>query len=93
MLDIDFHLSPPTLAFEVHLRLRQVRERWVAESVVGQERSVGLGPSPRAALVAALEPLGGSAVGVLLADLGLLPPSLEIVAHHTLRTLEQDRES
>ena len=59
--------------------MRRFGERWVAE-VGGGLPNVGLALTPRDALNAALEPLGERAVRVLMADLSLLEPSVEIAA-------------
>ena len=80
---IDFTLRPGNGA-PVHVRLRLVASRWLAE-VNGPISTAGLGGSARQALTAALQPLGDGATRVLLADLGLLEPSiavLEVDAFH-----------
>jgi hypothetical protein len=46
----------------------------------GGEEQTAVGPSPRAALTAALAHLDASAVKALLADTALLEPSVEIAA-------------
>lgn len=56
------------------VRLTLVGERWVARV----DDSVAVGGTARQALVAALEPLGTASIRALLADLGLLVPSLAV---------------
>ncbi len=59
----------------LQVRLTLAGERWVAR--VGH--SVAVGRSARQALTVALEPLGSASIRALLADLGLLEPSLAVV--------------
>jgi hypothetical protein len=77
---INFTLRVPTLDFAVDVGLRRSGERWVARVVAREEERLGMAPSARQALAAALAPLGSSAVTVLLADLGLLEPSVRVAA-------------
>jgi hypothetical protein len=72
-LHVTLHGPPP--ASSVDVRLRRVGERWVAQ-VAGVH--VAVGASARAALMAAIRPLGEAASRALLADLALLEPSLAI---------------
>ena len=58
----------------LHVRLTLAGERWVAR--VGH--SVAVGRSARQALTVALEPLGTASIRALLADLGLLEPSIAV---------------
>jgi len=74
---IDFTLDAPGCA-AVNVRLRRSGDRWAAE-VAGDVSAIGIAVSPRQALMVALEPLGPSAVTTLMADLGLLEPSLRVV--------------
>ncbi|MDP8905138.1 MAG: hypothetical protein M3N29_07465 [Chloroflexota bacterium] len=74
---ISFTLSPPGLGFAVDVRLRRAGDRWVAQ-VAGQS-VLGVAASAGAALQAALAPLGSSATAVLLADVGLLGPSFDVI--------------
>lgn len=74
---IDFTLRPGSGA-PVRVRLRRVASRWLAE-VSGPVSTAGLGGSARQALTAALQPLGDGATRLLLADLGLLQPSLAVL--------------
>lgn len=75
---IEFTLTPATLSFAVAVRLRRAGERWVAQVGACGQQWTGLAPSARAALAAALEPLGDRASTVLTADLGLLEPSVRV---------------
>lgn len=74
---ISFTLSPTGLGYSVRVTLRRVGPRWVAR--VQGAGAVGVGASPRAALSAVLRPLGEPAVKLLLADLGLVEPSLRLL--------------
>lgn len=56
------------------VRLTLVGERWVARV----DGSVAVGGTARQALLAALEPLGAASIRALLADLGLLAPSIAV---------------
>lgn len=82
---IEFTLHPQGVA-EVRARLRQVDARWLAE-VSNPVLSVGVGGSARQALTAALQPFGDVQTRLLLADLGLLEPSVAVLA------LESDARS
>ena len=74
---IRFTLSPAGLGYSVVLELRRAGPRWVAR--LQGAGAVGMGSSPRAAVSAALAPLGRPVVALLLADLGLLEPSLRVI--------------
>ena len=65
------------------VRLSQVGERWVAQ--VGE--SVAVGSGALQVLTAALNSIDGVTASVLLADLALLAPSLEVAS------IEQNRQS
>lgn len=73
---IRFTLSPEGLGYSVGVTLRRAGTRWVAR--LDGAGAVGIGASPRAALSAVLKPLGQPALSLLLADLGLLEPSLRV---------------
>jgi hypothetical protein len=75
---IVFTLQPER-AKAVHVRLRRIEARWLAE-VSSPMSSVGVGASARQALTAALQPLGDVQTHLLLADLGLLEPSVAVLA-------------
>jgi hypothetical protein len=82
---IEFTLHQPD-APDVRVRLRRFVRGWAAD--IGSDvSSVGMGGSAREALTAALQPLGEGAVTRLLADLGLLGPSLAVL------TVERDLRS
>lgn len=72
---VDFTLQPAGMA-PVRVLLRRAGTRWIARVDDGV---VTVGGSARVALIAALEPLGQRRVTVLLADLGLLEPSLAVM--------------
>lgn len=74
--DLEFTLH--SQAADVPVRLRRVGERWTAVARIRGQQSVGLAANPRAALEASLQPLDSGAVRTCLADLALLPPSIEI---------------
>ena len=74
---IEFSLRPGS-GPELAIRLRRLSLGWVAD-VAGTGAGPGVGRSARQALTAALQPLGDAAVRLLLADLGLLEPSLAVV--------------
>ena len=74
--DLEFTLH--SQAAPVPVRLRKVGERWTAVARIGGLECVGLAATPRAALEASLQPLDSGAVRTCLADLALLPPSIEI---------------
>lgn len=75
---VEFSLHPvgqPPVA----VRLRRYLDRWVAE-LIGTPQPLGIGLTAREALTAALAPLGEVTVRLLLADLGLLEPSIRVAA-------------
>jgi hypothetical protein len=74
---IEFTLQPPRPGAPVSVRLRRYLDRWVAE-LVGTAHPVAVGITPREALTVALTPLGDTQVRLLLADLGLLEPSIAV---------------
>lgn len=57
------------------VRLNLAGDRWVARV----DESVAIAGSARLALTAALEPLSATPLKVLLADLGLLEPSVAVL--------------
>ena len=60
------------LGVEVAIRIRQLNGRWLAVADVDGQPEVGIGPTARGALVAALATLGQRAAAVLMADPQLL---------------------
>lgn len=74
---IDFTLRPGS-GSPIRVRLRRVASRWLAE-VSGPISTAGLGGCARQALTAALQPMGDGATRLLLADLGLLEPSIAVL--------------
>jgi len=64
------------------VRLTLAGERWIAR--VGE--SVAVAGTARRALAAALEPATGASASVLLADLALLPPSIQVAAIERIRS-------
>jgi hypothetical protein len=74
---VEFTLTPLGSA-PVTVRLRRRAERWLAE-VSGSAFAAGLGISAREALTAALEPLGDKTTRLLLADIGLIEPSIAVM--------------
>jgi hypothetical protein len=60
------------------VRLRRLSLGWVAD-VAGVGAGPGVGRTARQALTAALLPLGSGATRALLADLGLLEPSVAVL--------------
>jgi hypothetical protein len=75
---LEFTLAPASLPYVVDVRLRRSGERWSVIADVQGRTHIGIGTSPRAALTAALTPLGKRAVTLLLADTGLLEPSVTL---------------
>jgi hypothetical protein len=63
---------------ELSVTLRRLSLGWVAH-VAGVGAGPGAGRTPRQALTAALLPLGDDETRALLADLGLLEPSLAVL--------------
>ena len=60
------------LGLEVEIRIRQLNGRWLAVADFDGQPEVGIGPTARGALVAALNTLGQRAAAVLMADPQLL---------------------
>lgn len=79
-MTLDFTLQPAPFQFAVAIRLRRVGERWVARVAGREDEYTGIAASPRQALAAALAPLGSSVVTALLADIGLIEPSIHVLA-------------
>lgn len=64
------------------VRMRRLSLGWVAD-VAGVGAGPGVGRTARQALTAALLPLGDEQTRTVLADLGLLGPSLAVLALET----------
>jgi hypothetical protein len=75
---IQFHLNGSGEAI-VEVGLRRSGPRWVATALVGDRQIVAIGTTSRDALRLAMEPLGRTRAAALLADLGLLEPSLALL--------------
>jgi hypothetical protein len=76
---IEFTLWPGSGQTAVSVRLRRLAHGWVAE-IGGGVANLGVGGTARQALAAALQPFGDSAIRALMADLGLLEPSVAVLA-------------
>ncbi len=81
ILDVKFRLAAPDLPRGAHVRMRSFGERWVAVALIGEQPQWGLGSNARQALSASLVSLPTSTRTILLADLALLQPSMEIAEH------------
>jgi hypothetical protein len=68
LVSANAHLTADQLGIEVDIRLRQLDGRWLALADFGCDPEVGIGPTPRAALVAALATLPERAATALMAD-------------------------
>jgi hypothetical protein len=68
LVSANARLRPDQLGIEVNIRLRELDGRWLAVADFGGDPEVGIGPTPRAALVAALATLGERAAAVVMAD-------------------------
>ena len=78
--EVRFRMWAPTRSLEASVRLRHTPAGWIATSEAEGRATTGIGPSPRAAVVASLGWLGRSALSELLADLGLFDVSRRIRA-------------
>lgn len=76
----DIELEPPSLGFQVLVRLSQQGERWVAAVDWGAEQHHGVGATARAALVAALTPVGPRVTVILMADPAMFGASATLLA-------------
>lgn len=68
LVSANAHLRAGQFGIEVDVRLRQLDGRWLAVADFGGDPEVGIGPTPRAALVAALATLPERAATALMAD-------------------------
>lgn len=78
LVSVNARLASDQLGLDVEIRLRQLDGRWLAVAEFGGEPGVGIGPTPRAALAAALATLGDRAAAVLMADPQLLGLSVAV---------------
>ena len=80
LVSVNFRLASHELGLEVQVSLRELDGRWLAVADFGGDPEVGLGPSAREALSAALGTLGPRAASVLMANPGLFGVSAELRA-------------
>jgi hypothetical protein len=78
LVSVNARLASDHLGLDGEIRLRQLDGRWLAVAEFGGEPEVGIGPTPRAALAAALATLGDRAAEALMADPQLLGLSVAI---------------
>ena len=78
LVSVNARLGSQELGIEVAIRLRDLDGRWLAVAEFGGEPEVGIGATPRAALVAALGTLGERAASALMADPQLFGLSVAI---------------
>jgi hypothetical protein len=81
LVSLNFRLGSPELGLEVAVRLRELGGRWLAVADFGGEPEVGIGPTPRGALVAALATLGQRTAAMLMADPALFGVSATLAAN------------
>ena len=68
LVSVNARLGSQELGIEVAIRLRDLDGRWLAVAEFGGEPEVGIGATPRAALIAALGTLGERTAAALMAD-------------------------
>lgn len=78
LVSVNTRLASEALGLDVEIRLRQLDGRWLAVAEFGAEPEVGIGPTPRVALAAALATLGDRATTTLMADPQLLGLSIAL---------------
>jgi hypothetical protein len=78
LISVNARIGSSELGIEVDIRLRELDGRWLAVADFGGEPEVGIGASPRAALVASLGTLGQRTAAALMADPQLLGVSAQI---------------
>lgn len=78
LVSVNTRLASEELGLDLEIRLRQLDGRWLAVADFGDDQEVGIGPTPRIALAAALATLGERAAATLMADPQLLGASLAI---------------
>ncbi len=74
---IRFRLE--SLGTVIDVQLRRSGPRWVVTADVGGRQIVAIGMSPREAMRVCFEPLGHTRATALMADLGLLEPSVALL--------------
>jgi hypothetical protein len=77
---VEFQLEPASFGSSVSVRLRREDERWLAVVDCRSVQLNGLGPTARAALVAALMPLGPRATATLMAEPAMFGASARLLA-------------
>jgi hypothetical protein len=77
LVSVNARVASDQLGLDVEIRLRQLDGRWLAVAEFGGEPEVGIGPTPRVALAAALATLGDRAAA-LMADPQLLGLSVAV---------------
>jgi hypothetical protein len=77
---VEFQVQPPSLGYSVVVRILRQQERWLAVVDWRAEQLNGLGPTARAALLAALMPLGPRATATLMADPAMFGASASLLA-------------
>ena len=78
LVSVNGQIASAELGIEVGIKLRQLDGRWLAVADFGGQPEVGIGPTPRAALVAALATLPERTATALMADPQLFGLSAEI---------------
>jgi hypothetical protein len=73
------HFRLESLATVVDVNLRRSGPRWVVTADVGGRQIVAIGMSPREAMRVCFERLGQTRATALMADLGLLEPSVALL--------------
>jgi hypothetical protein len=73
------HFRLESLATVVDVQLRRSGPRWVVTADVAGRQIVAIGMSPREAMRVCFEPLGQTRATALMADLGLLEPSVALL--------------
>jgi hypothetical protein len=77
---VEFQLEPSSLGYSVSVRILRDEERWLAFVNWQSVQLNGLGPTARAALVAALMPLGPRATTTLMAEPAMFGASARLLA-------------
>jgi hypothetical protein len=77
---VEFEVQPAAIGLGVFVRLGDFGDRWTASVRCGAASSNGLGANPRAALLAALVPLGPRASTIVMADPVMFGASADLLA-------------